>query len=307
MRIPSLLVCIGLCVAVAGCTTVGNVASKTAQVWAHPSIEIGPVENRPTRISLSIYASDSANPGDATMPAVEPIHVEISAADSEALAGKLRDMLIAMGGKVVDPREQAVAAVRFIPLPPLPPLPAVMPAEASEVNWLSLPTADESSRDRGADAQGAPDAGPSLDDDPAGALALGQYRRTTDAPPTADVVPAAAIATVAGSPVHIRVLQLRDDSMLLAADFASLDRDLKKALGSTFISADDYVIRPGSFKFVDSAPVDSKTRFIAVVASFRDLDGGTWKSVTRIEPVGQSYAMQIVLADNRVRVLTEHP
>ncbi|UWF51830.1 type VI secretion system lipoprotein TssJ [Pseudomonas sp. N3-W] len=97
------------------------------------------------------------------------------------------------------------------------------------------------------------------------------------------------------TPIAFKVLQLTDDSLLVNASPQALAEDLKKTLGSTYIRADDYLLQPGQFKFVDLRPLDEDTRFIAVIANYHSADVGQWKQYLRVEPKGRQYAVLVQL------------
>ncbi|MHA4977859.1 type VI secretion system lipoprotein TssJ [Pseudomonas extremorientalis] len=97
------------------------------------------------------------------------------------------------------------------------------------------------------------------------------------------------------TPIAFKVLQLTDDSLLVNASPQALAEDLKKTLGSTYIRADDYLLQPGQFKFIDLRPLDGDTRFIAVIANYHNDEVGQWKQRLRVEPKGRQYALLVQL------------
>jgi type VI secretion system VasD/TssJ family lipoprotein len=97
------------------------------------------------------------------------------------------------------------------------------------------------------------------------------------------------------TPIAFKVLQLTDDSLLNNASPQAMAEDLKKTLGSTYIRADDYLLQPGQFKFVDLRALDEDTRFIAVIANYHSTDVGQWKQRLRVEPKGRQYAVLVQL------------
>ncbi|CAI8780103.1 type VI secretion system protein VasD [Pseudomonas sp. IT-196MI5] len=97
------------------------------------------------------------------------------------------------------------------------------------------------------------------------------------------------------TPIAFKVLQLTDDSLLVNASPQALADDLKKTLGSTYIRADDYLLNPGQFKFIDLRALDEDTRFIAVIANYHSSDIGQWKQRLRVEPRGRQYAVLVQL------------
>ncbi|WP_256580802.1 MULTISPECIES: type VI secretion system lipoprotein TssJ [unclassified Pseudomonas] len=97
------------------------------------------------------------------------------------------------------------------------------------------------------------------------------------------------------TPIAFKVLQLTDDSLLVNASPQAMADDLKKTLGSTYIRADDYLLNPGQFKFIDLRALDEDTRFIAVIANYHSTDVGRWKQRLRVEPKGRQYAVLVQL------------
>jgi len=97
------------------------------------------------------------------------------------------------------------------------------------------------------------------------------------------------------TPIAFKVLQLTDDSLLVNASPQALAEDLKKTLGSTYVRADDYLLQPGQFKFIDLRTLDEDTRFIAVIANYHSSEVGQWKQRLRVEPKGRQYAVLVQL------------
>lgn len=107
------------------------------------------------------------------------------------------------------------------------------------------------------------------------------------------------------TPIAFKVLQLTDDSRLVNASPQAMADDLKKALGSTYIRADDYLLNPGQFKFIDLRVLDEDTRFIAVIANYHNIDVGQWKQRLRVEPKGRQYAVLVQLDATQVSLKGE--
>lgn len=123
-------------------------------------------------------------------------------------------------------------------------------------------------------------------DDPAVVLTL----------PSATEVTAEPIAT----PIAIKILQLRDDSLLRNSVYQLLDEDPAKVLRSTYIRDDDYVLAPGQFKFIPFEPIHADTRFIAVIGDYREQNDATWGQVLRITPRGRQVVLSVVLNDTQI-------
>ncbi|AMN80112.1 type VI secretion system lipoprotein TssJ [Pseudomonas azotoformans] len=107
------------------------------------------------------------------------------------------------------------------------------------------------------------------------------------------------------TPIAFKVLQLTDDSLLVNASPQALAEDLKKTLGSTYIRADDYLLNPGQFKFIDLRPLDEDARFIAVIANYHNDEVGQWKQRLRVEPKGRQYAVLVQLDAEQVSLKGE--
>jgi type VI secretion system protein VasD len=82
------------------------------------------------------------------------------------------------------------------------------------------------------------------------------------------------------SPVVLRLFQLRNDGDFAGADFFALyDKD-KEVLGASLISREEYVLSPGEDRKLDLA-VSADTRFIGVIAAFRDIRAARWRALSR--------------------------
>ena len=94
---------------------------------------------------------------------------------------------------------------------------------------------------------------------------------------------ASANPSVSGraSPVVVSVYELRNSASFLAADFFSLFRDDRNALGEDRISRQEYVLQPGETRLVRKRS-DLATRFIGVVVGYRNIESSVWRSVVPI-------------------------
>ncbi len=93
------------------------------------------------------------------------------------------------------------------------------------------------------------------------------------------------------TPISFKVIQLKDNSLLLQVDFESLSSDIEKALGSTYLAHDDFMLIPGEYKYIEPFEVEKRTRYIAVVAAFSDNANAKWKGSVKIKPKGRKYAL----------------
>ncbi|MEL6711106.1 MAG: type VI secretion system lipoprotein TssJ [Pseudomonadota bacterium] len=93
------------------------------------------------------------------------------------------------------------------------------------------------------------------------------------------------------TPVAFKIIQLKDQSLLLQADYDSLFSDIEQALGTTYLQHDDYVLLPDEFSFIEPAAVAEHTRYIGVTAAYHDYDAAEWKAIIKIQPMGHMYAL----------------
>jgi type VI secretion system protein VasD len=82
------------------------------------------------------------------------------------------------------------------------------------------------------------------------------------------------------SPVVARVYQLRNDGEFNSADFFGVYEKEKEVLGASLVSREEYVLAPGENRKLD-LPLNADTRFIAVVAAYRDIRVARWRAIAR--------------------------
>ncbi|MFP8968228.1 type VI secretion system lipoprotein TssJ [Pokkaliibacter sp. CJK22405] len=87
------------------------------------------------------------------------------------------------------------------------------------------------------------------------------------------------------SPVVVRVLELNSRSVFDSQDFFALYDNPEAALGEDLLSKDELVLEPGEEKSYEMR-LDRKTRFIAVMAAYRDLEHSRWRDVVVADPEG---------------------
>ncbi|MDF0729253.1 type VI secretion system lipoprotein TssJ [Pseudomonas entomophila] len=118
--------------------------------------------------------------------------------------------------------------------------------------------------------------------------------------------PAPVAAEPIATPIAIKILQLRDDSLLRNSAYQLLDQNPAKALRSTYIRDDDYLLSPGQFKFVPFEPLHADTRFIAVIADYSSQENATWQQVLRIAPRGRQIVLSVLVNDAQILLKEEN-
>lgn len=83
------------------------------------------------------------------------------------------------------------------------------------------------------------------------------------------------------SPVVLRIYQLKSDSAFKAAEFSELFYSDRKVLGGDLLGQKEYNVKPGD-KLTYDDTVSPETRYMGVVAGFRDIDNATWRIVEAV-------------------------
>ncbi|MBJ9978454.1 type VI secretion system lipoprotein TssJ [Pseudomonas sp. S75] len=240
--------------------------SKMGQVAMNPSMPIGAIKDQPTEIAFSINASPTLNSNPNSLQA------EIEQ------TSRLEPSPYAVSLSASDPyalTEKVGTLLEFLH-EQFPPASAAEPFEG-DIDEPTRSPLEEST--------------PGHYEDSNVMLTLPRATAATPEP----------IAT----PMAIKILQLRDDSLLRNSLYELLDKDPAKALRSTYIRDDDYLLRPGQFKFIPFAAIEAETRFIAVIADYRNQDDATWSQVLRIPPRGQRIILSVLLNDKQILLKEE--
>ena len=83
------------------------------------------------------------------------------------------------------------------------------------------------------------------------------------------------------SPVVVRVFELKSSTLFEQADFVSLFEKEQAVLGPELISREEFVLRPGETKPL-TKPLSPDTKFIGVMAAFRELESARWRAVVPV-------------------------
>ncbi|GAB3647181.1 type VI secretion system lipoprotein TssJ [Ramlibacter alkalitolerans] len=85
------------------------------------------------------------------------------------------------------------------------------------------------------------------------------------------------------SPLLLRVYELKTAAAFNSADFMSLYQRDKAELGADLLAKEEFVLAPGeSKKFAKT--LAQETRFLGVVAAFRDVEHARWRSIVAVQP-----------------------
>lgn len=108
-----------------------------------------------------------------------------------------------------------------------------------------------------------------------------------------------------GTPLRFQLLQLKDDSMLMAADLGQLRDDLEEALGTNYLTHDDFTLLPGQWKFYEPFEIDEKTRYIGLIAFYGNPEQAEWKKAVKVQSRGKHYHLLVHLHEFDAELRTE--
>jgi type VI secretion system protein VasD len=102
------------------------------------------------------------------------------------------------------------------------------------------------------------------------------------------------------SPVILRFYELKSLAAFSQADFFSLYERDKETLGAELVAREEFQIMPGEKKELTRV-LQMDTRYIGVVAAFRDVERGEWRAQTPV-PAGSKASMVIQLDGSKVGI-----
>lgn len=103
------------------------------------------------------------------------------------------------------------------------------------------------------------------------------------------------------SPVMVTVYQLKNSYNFSQADYQSLTSNAAKVLGEDIIDKNSFPVKPAA-NFTFSEKVYPNTKFIGVVAAYRDPDSVSWHKVVKLKKVGGSVKIHLNLESAGITV-----
>ena len=123
-------------------------------------------------------------------------------------------------------------------------------------------------------------------------------------PPTEIVAQVAAVDSLnpdgqgRASPLVVRLYELTAASPFESADFFDIYDQDQATLGATLVAQDEIRIQPAQTKTV-TRTLEDRTRFIGVVAAFRDVELSTWRDIVEV-PLNSTTTYDLTLASLRI-------
>ncbi|WP_455826801.1 type VI secretion system lipoprotein TssJ [Pseudomonas graminis] len=106
------------------------------------------------------------------------------------------------------------------------------------------------------------------------------------------------------SPVVVRLLELRHPVAFENADFFSLYARAEQTLPKDWVSSEELEMRPGD-RLALKLSVEPQTRYVGVLAAYRDLPHVQWRLVLPVTPEQLTRA-DLVLDHAGIRIDTPH-
>jgi len=94
-----------------------------------------------------------------------------------------------------------------------------------------------------------------------------------------------------GSPVVVRVYQLKTEKAFQAADFFAIYKDDRTVLGDERITGDEFVLMPSERRTLQ-VNLSKETRYIGVIAAYRDIRNAQWRGLVPTPRKGFSVAVE---------------
>lgn len=107
------------------------------------------------------------------------------------------------------------------------------------------------------------------------------------------------------SPIIVRLYELKSAGNFKNSDFFSLFDNESSALGDDLVARDELRFNPNETKTINRE-LDPATRYLGVLAAFRDLDNSSWRAVKQITE-HQLNAYTILLGRNDISISESQP
>lgn len=122
---------------------------------------------------------------------------------------------------------------------------------------------------------------------------------TEQVAPTEIIAQVSAVASLnpdsegRASPLVVRLYELTAGSPFDSADFFDLYDQDKATLGETFVAVDEIRVLPSDSKTI-TRTLQPTTRFVGIVAAFRDVELSTWRGLVEV-PLNQTTTYDLML------------
>ena len=98
------------------------------------------------------------------------------------------------------------------------------------------------------------------------------------------------------SPLLLRVYELKSPTAFNQADFMALYQADQATLGADLVAREEFMLAPGEIRPYRKT-LAPETRFIGVVAAYRNLEQATWRTIVPVIKAGQAQKL-VIRADS---------
>jgi type VI secretion system protein VasD len=103
------------------------------------------------------------------------------------------------------------------------------------------------------------------------------------------------------SPLLLRVYELKSPTAFNQADFMALYQADQATLGADLVAREEFMLAPGEIRPYRKT-LAPETRFIGVVAAYRNLEQATWRTIVPVIRPGQAQAQKLVIRADSLAV-----
>jgi type VI secretion system protein VasD len=100
-----------------------------------------------------------------------------------------------------------------------------------------------------------------------------------------------------GRPIVLRLYELTSPGLFNSADFYSLYENEAEALGADLLAREEVGVPPGGIQQFEKV-IAPETRYLGIIAAFRDLDRSQWRSISPIQPGTENEFTVMLTADS---------
>lgn len=101
------------------------------------------------------------------------------------------------------------------------------------------------------------------------------------------------------SPVVLHLIELKHPVAFENADFFSIYQHPRETLTPDFVSLEELELRPGERRSVKFSVAEG-SRYLGILAAYRDLSGGEWQTVVPLRPK-KKHSVSLYLDEHGIR------
>ena len=80
---------------------------------------------------------------------------------------------------------------------------------------------------------------------------------------------------------------------------------MEAALGTNYLTHDDFTLLPGQWKFYEPFAIEEDTRYIGLIAFYAEPNEAEWKKVVKVKASSENYHLLVHLRNSEVELRKE--